>query len=353
MTTTSFWSRLTQQRLRVVTLASFILSIILLINWLAPWWLLFLRLWLLGCCLLLVFTFFERTPQSLPPWLARWALQVIAVAITVPFAAAVIYTMTTLGSATPWTHDPAKINGFGMITGSTLLVAPWITMAALYRHISGLAERQALAFELERSEFARRETDAQLRLLQAQIEPHFLFNTLANVRELVDSGAPQASTLLNSLIAYLRAAVPRLHNAHGSIEQEIELVRAYLDIMQMRMPDRLHTVIQVDKEALSLPCPPMTILTLVENAIKHGIDPSEEGGRIEVRVQRRNERCYIDVIDTGIGMQTNTPESGTGLTALRARLRLLFGDDAVLQLTPLSPHGTVASIDYPAPTSTH
>ena len=124
-------------------------------------------------------------------------------------------------------------------------------MSALYRHISGEVQRQALAFDLQRSEYERNALDARLRLLQAQVEPHFLFNTLANVRELVDAGSPQASAVLGSLIAYLRAAVPRLHGIGDHAGQEIELVRAYLEVMHMRMPDRLQFSLHADEAALA------------------------------------------------------------------------------------------------------
>jgi sensor histidine kinase YesM len=234
--------------------------------------------------------------------------------------------------------------------GAGLLFSPWIAIAALYRQISGQAEQQALAFELERSELARNALDSRLRLLQAQVEPHFLFNTLANVRELVDSGSPQASKVLSSLIAYLRAAVPNLNNAASTLGQELALVRAYLELMYMRMPDRLQYSFDVDEAALQISCPPMSLLSLVENAIRHGIDPSEEGGRIDVRVHLQGDRCVAQVSDTGVGMG-GTQDSkglGTGLVNLRERLHLVFGEQAQLSLSAIEPHGFLAEISFPA-----
>jgi sensor histidine kinase YesM len=235
-----------------------------------------------------------------------------------------------------------------MICGFGILISPWIAMSALYRHINGVAQRQALAFDLERSEFERQALDARLRLLQAQVEPHFLFNTLANIRELVDSGSAQASTVLGSLIAYLRAAVPRLHEHATTMGQEIDLVRAYLEVMHMRMPDRMQFALHADDDALPLYCPPMTLLTLVENSVRHGIDPNEEGGRIEVRVRVQDGRCRAQVVDTGLGMATTTAGLGTGLSNLRERLQLAFDGDAQLRLLPLQPHGTIAEVEFPA-----
>src|SRR5258706_4579963 len=117
--------------------------------------------------------------------------------------------------------------------------------------------------------------------------------------------------------------------------QELQLVRAYLELMHMRMPDRLQFEIQADTGALELRCPPMTLLTLVENAVRHGIDPSEEGGRIEVRVRVQGGRCRAEVIDTGVGLTHVGGGFGTGLTNLRERLQLAFAGDAQLRLSAL------------------
>jgi len=336
------------RRLRVVLITSLVLSILLLPGWQASWGVLFVRMVFVGCIQLLVFGLFERRPARLPRWLARWALQVAGVALVVPFAVAVVYSLTTFGDAVHWTQDEDRMGGFGLLTGIGILLTPWIAMSALYRHISGEAQRQALAFDLERSEYERNALDARLRLLQAQVEPHFLFNTLANVRELVESGSPQASTVLGSLIAYLRAAVPRLHEPASTMGQELELVRAYLEVMHMRMPDRLQFTLHADDKALALRCPSMTLLTLVENAVRHGIDPSEEGGRIEVNVRVRDGRCRAQVIDTGVGMQPAGAGQGTGLSNLRERLQLAFGSEAQLRLSVLQPRGVCAEIEFPA-----
>ncbi len=214
------------RRLRVVLITSLVISLLLLPSWKAPWFVLYVRLAFLGLVQLLAFGFFEVWPRRLPNWMARWVLQVASVAFVVPFAVAMAYTFTTIGDAVPWIKDGDRLSGFGMLCGLGVLWLTWIAMSALYRHINGMAQRQALAFELERSEFERNALDSRLRLLQAQVEPHFLFNTLANVRELVDSGSPQASEVLGSLISYLRAAVPRLQQPGTTMSQEVELVRA-------------------------------------------------------------------------------------------------------------------------------
>jgi two-component sensor histidine kinase len=341
------------QRLRVVLFASLFVCILMKFTW-PTWWItIWARLLFIGLIQLTAFGLLERWPARLPRWVARWLLQVAAVAIVVPFAAALAYTLTTLGDPIPWYENKEKLSGCGSMIGAGLLFSPWIAMSALYRHVSGQAQRQALSFELERSEFARDSLDSRLRLLQAQVEPHFLFNTLANVRELVDSGSSQASQVLSSLIAYLRAAVPSLNDTSSTLRQELDLVRAYLELMHMRMPDRLQFTIQVDDAAKLIRCPPMTLLTLVENAVRHGIDPSEEGGRIEVTVRLQGERCIALVTDTGVGLapghQANHGSQGlgTGLANLRERLQLIFSGDAQLHLSALSPHGFSAEINFP------
>ena len=339
---------LSWRRLKVVLITSAVLSVFMLVGWQASYAVLIGRLLFIGMVLLLAFGLFERWPTHLPGWLARWALQVVGVAIAVPFAVATAYMLTTLGDAAPWWHNKDRMSGFSSMVFLGLLLGPWISVAALFRQIRGEAQKQALAFELERSEFERKALDARLRLLQAQVEPHFLFNTLANVRELVDAGSPQASSVLASLIAYLRAAVPRLHETETTLGQELELVRAYLEVMHMRMPDRLQFTLQADDAARVLFCPPMTLLTLVENAVRHGIDPSEEGGRIEVRVCLQDGRCHAEVIDTGVGLGRTADGLGTGLSNLRERLKLAFGGDAKVYVVALEPHGVRAELDFPA-----
>ena len=244
--------------------------------------------------------------------------------------------------------NPARRNGYLSLTFLGILVAIWMSLGAMLRQRDALARNQALAFELERSELARQALDSRMHLLQAQVQPHFLFNTLANVQALVETGSPQASKVLESLIAYLRAAVPRLHEPANTLGQEVQLSRAYLELMHMRMPDRLQFALHADAEALDLRCPPMTLLTLVENAVRHGIDPSEQGGRIEISVQMHEGRCQVRVTDTGVGLQRAGDGLGTGLSTLRERLQLAFGGDAELRLTARESGGVSAELSFPA-----
>lgn len=315
---------------------------------------LFLRALVLGLAATAAFTYFEARPRRLPRWLQRWVLQVVAVGVLMPVTTWSLYVLTTPAGAPPFWQTRGRVDGFLLLTYAGLLVAPWSAFVAIVRQKEAFAREQHLAFALERSELERQALDARLSLLQAQVAPHFLFNTLANVQALVDAGSPQASSLLRSLVAYLRAAVPLLPSFSGepvaTIERELQLVRPYLELMQMRMPDRLQYTLDVDPETLHLRCAPTTLLTLVENAVRHGIDPSEEGGRIEIAVSRTAERCLIRVTDTGAGLRSTASGLGTGLTTLRERLRLIFGEGAQLRLASGLPRGATVEVDMPART---
>jgi hypothetical protein len=335
-------------RVRVTLSISIALGLLLGIGWKSGPLSVLVRTVLLGLCAMLVFGLFEQWPKRLPRWLARWVLQVVGVAIAIPPGTAIIYWLSTRTGEPAFYHVKDRMEGFGALCGLGVLLAPWVALGALVRQKDALARHQALAFDLERSELERQALNARLSLLQAQVAPHFLFNTLANVQALVEAGSPQAPAVLRSLIAYLRAAVPRLHEPVTTLGQELQLVQAYLELMHMRMPDRLQFAMHVDEAALALRCPPMTLLTLVENAVRHGIDPSEEGGRIDILVQRRGERCVVRVSDTGAGLRQVGNGLGTGLAALRERLQLAFGGDAHLRVSAQHPRGVSAELDLPA-----
>ena len=303
---------------------------------------------ILGLSATTAFSLFEVWPRRLPRWFQRWVLQVGAVGVFMPVTTLLIWMLSTPEGAPPFWEVKLRLDGWMILTFMSLLIAPWTALTAIVRQKEAFARNQGLAFALERSELERQALDARLHLLQAQVAPHFLFNTLANVQALVDAGSPHASTVLRSLTAYLRAAVPLLHEPAATIERELQLVRPYLELMQMRMPDRLQYVINVDPAALKVRCPPTTLLTLVENAVRHGIDPAEEGGRIEINIERRGERCLVRVADSGAGLQQSAGGLGTGLTTLRERLRLIFGDAADLRLESAAPRGVAVEVEMPA-----
>ena len=183
------------------------------------------------------------------PGVPRWLAPVIAVMVTAPVATLLAYLPSLDGRLAAMLEHEGRISGFILITGTALVIAPLLALGALYRERDTQARAEQLAFQLERSTLEKQALDARLKLLNAQIEPHFLFNTLANVQELVESGSPRAAPVLRSLIAYLRAAMPKLHAGPSTLADEIVLVRAYLELMHMRMPDRLVYAVEVPRVA--------------------------------------------------------------------------------------------------------
>jgi len=279
--------------------------------------------------------------------LTRWTAQVIAVALAAPVATLIVYAFSTGGDLREM-FVQERITGMVIMGLCALLIGLVVGLGALYRERDAQARQQALQFALERETLERQAADARLAVLQQQVEPHFLFNTLSNVQALVESGSPRAAPVLASLIAYLRAAMPKLHQGAPTLGDEEALVRAYLELMLMRMPDRLQFAVEIDPRLRNLRLPPMTLLTLVENAVRHGIDPSETGGRIDVGARRDAATGAVQlwVADTGRGIDESRAP-GTGLANLRARLAATYGGKAVLVLSTVEPHGVRAEVSLP------
>jgi signal transduction histidine kinase len=283
-----------------------------------------------------------------PSWMPDWLTRVLAVALAAPVATFLVYLPAFRGDVSALLSHEGAMSGFLIIALCSLVAGPLLALGALYRERDAQAHSERLQFALEKSTLERQALDARLRVLAAQIEPHFLFNTLANVQELVESGSPQAAPVLRSLIAYLRAAVPRLGDAQATLADELALVRAYLEVMHLRMPDRLTFDVAVPPPIATLRFPPMALLTLVENAIRHGIDPSEQGGRIDIGAAREDDgRVRLWVADTGVGMSDHAA-AGTGLTNLQARWKACYGEAARLDLLEHPPHGLRAELTIPA-----
>jgi signal transduction histidine kinase len=190
---------------------------------------------------------------------------------------------------------------------------------------------------------------ARLGLLQAQVEPHFLYNTLANLQLLIRDDATAAAKMTGDLIQYLRLSVPDFRTGEYTLGREIDLVRAYVDIMKIRMRDRLEVDIAVDDEAATHAFAPLLVHTLVENAIKHGLEPRPEGGRISIEARSiAGGGLRIAVADTGMGLQAGRHGSGMGLVNLRERLALLYGERARLTIEPNTPSGVACVIEIAA-----
>lgn len=203
------------------------------------------------------------------------------------------------------------------------------------------------------SDVSRQVTEARLQTLQAQVEPHFLYNTLANVQALNEVDPPAANQMVGHLIQYLRASLPKMREASSTVGQELELVRAHLNILQMRMGNRMEFSIAAADDLLAWAFPPMMLPSLVENAIKYGLEPQREGGRIDIvfeRVPRTDEQyLQVTVTDTGKGLsdQPTTMGGGVGRSNLRERLAALYGMRGRFTLAAHAPHGAVATIEVP------
>jgi sensor histidine kinase YesM len=193
----------------------------------------------------------------------------------------------------------------------------------------------------------RRLTEAQMAALQAQVEPHFLFNTLALIGRLIETDPPEAAKVHAHLIAYLRSSLPQMRSSGGAtLGKQLELSRAYLAIMQARMKERLAVRFEVPDFLGSSPFPPMMLQTLIENAIKHGLEPKIEGGTILVRARVDGATLVVDVCDDGIGIDLHA-DDGVGLANIRERLQLLYGNQAELVIEAPPGGGACASVRIP------
>ena len=226
-----------------------------------------------------------------------------------------------------------------------------VAMSAFwYRYMANKSRLAAAEAERERARARalaaeKQALDAQLRTLQAQIEPHFLFNTLANVASLIDAAPAEARRMLEQLIALLRASLSASRATSATLAQELELLHAYLDILAIRMGRRLRYRIDVPAELGAQPLPPLLLQPLVENAIKHGLEPKLAGGTVLVGARLRGDAFEITVDDDGLGFRPG-PAAGVGLSNLRERLASLYGERARLAVEDLQP-GTRVRVTLP------
>jgi len=205
---------------------------------------------------------------------------------------------------------------------------------------------QAKEEKIKRLSSEKRVLEANLKLLQAQIEPHFLFNTLSNILSLMDSDPDKGRSMLVDLIHYLRTSLSRSRGDLVTMAQEMEMVRAYLNIFKIRMGDRLHYTIQIPDRMKDHPFPPMLVQPLVENAIKHGLEPGIGGGEVLIRVEANGDILELEVADTGLGLLKKR-ELGIGLSNIKERLKSLYGDKGRLVLEENRPTGLKAIIEVP------
>ena len=233
---------------------------------------------------------------------------------------------------------------FAYLAASKIVVRKVAQADAKVRTAVNAAEREAMERQL---------VQARLQVLQAQVEPHFLFNTLAAVDYLIETEPPRASQMQKALITYLRGALPQMRIESSTLGREMRLIRSYLDLIKMRIEDRLEVVIAVPAALENAEFPPMMLQSLVENAVKHGIEPRTDGGRISVCAGSTPSQLWVEVSDTGVGLPDGDlmdgPTSGTGLGLqnIRERLSVLYPAQSRLTLRSDPATGTKVKITIP------
>ncbi len=213
---------------------------------------------------------------------------------------------------------------------------------------AAIQKRFVLAREAtERSDMERALAEARLSALEAHIEPHFLYNTLANAQLLTRSDPARADLMLGNLITYLRTSLPQTGRSSSTLGRELERSQAYLDILKIRMGARLAVSIDVPAALASLSFPPMMLQTLVENAVKHGLEPKPGGGMIRIAANVGDGQLTVSVSDNGLGLREGSSGTGLGLRNIRERLQLSYGDAATFTLRPNAEQGLDARIVMP------
>lgn len=257
------------------------------------------------------------------------------------------------GSELSRAYLPVLMGGLiaGLIYFALLMMIVQFRRSQLQRRIEELAETA------QQERLARQLTDARLKLLQAQVEPHFLFNTLASVQQLAEARAPDAATLVSQLITFLRSGLSGLREESSTLQREFQMVDAYLAIMKTRMDSRLVYRLELPADLASQPVPPAMLISLVENAIKHGLEPYPPGGEIVITASAPSGQLRVVVADNGRGIEARVAVNpmkadsheggGLGLANIRERLAALYGASASLETINHKLHGFTSILHLP------
>ena len=283
-----------------------------------------------------------RRHAGKPVWRTALAITALAAAGAVT-GALLVRVVRGTGFESVGVPELVRFTSIGILTG--IVVAAFVMGATWIRTREARAREAAAAAQAEGERLAKRMAEAELKLLQAQVEPHFLFNTLANLRWLVQQRSPDALAMLDHLIDYLRTALPEMRAESSTVGREAALARAYLEILRIRMGGALAVAIDVPAELAPHAFPPLMLMTLVENAVKHGIAPVGRG-RIAIRAVRAGDRLRLEVEDDGRGL-AGEPGTGVGLANVRERLAALHDGRASLVLSPRAGGGATAVIEIP------
>jgi signal transduction histidine kinase len=273
-----------------------------------------------------------------------WGTMIWVLALGTPlgYSAGIALGNLVTGNSSPGLLDVNPRQAMSMILISLI---PGIAVTYFFWSRGQLAASEARA-----QAALRQAAENQLKLLESQLEPHMLFNTLANLRVLIGMDPPRAQAMLDRLIAFLRATLEASRNGMHPLSAEFARIGDYLELMQVRMGDRLHVQLDLPAELAAVPVPPLLLQPLVENAIKHGLESHVQGGRLRVRAMREGDALVLQVRDTGAGLAAPAGD-GTrfGLQQVRSRLDALHGDQASLELAAATDAegGTLATIRLP------
>jgi len=283
------------------------------------------------------------------PGAAQYASAFVAVTLAA-FVAAFALELWATGGSLGGEEDFWRFYGTMVAVGGELVryafIGMLITGAWLYARTETEHAAAIAQCAVDSARMDEQTAEARLQMLEAQIEPHFLFNTLAHVRRLYETDREAGASMLGNLKAYLAVALPQMRATDSTLGREVDHARAYLEIQRIRMGRRLDYAIDVADTLRGARLPPLMLLTLVENAIKHGLTPMPGGGRIDIRARVEAGQLRVEVADTGGGF-IRSGGGGAGLANIRARLAAQFGAEASLALALNSPRGVVATITLP------
>jgi Histidine kinase len=287
----------------------------------------------------------------------RALLVTLALAVTGAVAGGLVGRLLKHGSLQGPANDLPRLAGqvllAGVIVGAVYALLMFAVLQVRRRMLQ--AKNEALIRQAQQDRTARQLADARLKLMQAQVEPHFLFNTLASVQDLAEGKAPEAGALTQQLIAFLRAGLAGLRDDTTTLAREFDMVAAFLTIMKTRMGERLSFELHLPAELRDESMPPAMLISLVENAIKHGLEPALNGGHLRISAARTGALLTITVVDTGLGLSAAQGTSqastagGVGLSNIRERLAAIYGTEATLDVHENEPHGVIATLGINTP----
>jgi len=294
----------------------------------------------LSICSIIHFLFFIVRPEKTAGLVAVIALGIVLGAYAGWYAGAFVLTHFLSIPFTYSGHGLGQRMALGLAFGA---VASYFIVS---RHWMAEAKMEMQEERIKRLSSEKEALEANLRLLQAQVEPHFLFNTLSTIHSLMDTDTDAAGSMLVDLITYLRTTLHQSRMDRTTLGKEMEIAQAYLSIFKIRMGERLHFAVDMPQDLKAMPFPPMLVQPLVENAIRHGLEPRKGGGEILITAGVQDNTVRVEVVDTGSGF-SGTQEEGVGLSNVKERLRLLYGGGARLVLEENRPRGVRAIIEVP------